>query len=215
MIEARIERRFFESTRGQIVDHLRSGNMTVNELAAKLGLTDNAVRAHLLTLERDRLVEQKGTVKGFRKPHVTYGLTTEAHKLYPKSYDSLFNQLVEVLKARLAGVKVRDLLLEVGQRLGKRNSPGESAELNERLASAAKTLESLGGAPKVVQEDDRVVIASSSCPFAEAVAEHPEVCQAAEAMVTEIVGQPVRETCDRSGTPKCRFEIETKILPTA
>jgi len=36
--------RLMESTRGKILDLLRSKERTVNELAAALGLTDNAVR---------------------------------------------------------------------------------------------------------------------------------------------------------------------------
>ena len=57
----------------------------MNELAAALGLTDNAVRAHLLSLERDGLAHQSGTQPGFRKPHATYALTAEAEQIFPKS----------------------------------------------------------------------------------------------------------------------------------
>jgi predicted ArsR family transcriptional regulator len=45
--------RFFASTRGRIVTLLRRSSHTVEELAQALDLTDNAVRAHLATLERD------------------------------------------------------------------------------------------------------------------------------------------------------------------
>lgn len=205
-----LNQRFFESTRGQIVKLLRSRSMTVNGLAEKLGLTDNAVRAHLLTLERDRLVQQRGTVKGFRKPHVSYGLTTEADRLFPKSYDSLFNQLVSALKSRLIPEVVKELLSDVGERLGRQNATAVNAGFDERVSRAAATLEELGGAPRVIHEEGRVVVASDSCPFADAVLEHPEVCQAAESLVSEIVRQPAQETCDRTGTPRCRFEIKTK-----
>jgi predicted ArsR family transcriptional regulator len=43
----KLDERFFESTRGQIVTILRGSPATVDELATKLALTDNAVRAHL------------------------------------------------------------------------------------------------------------------------------------------------------------------------
>jgi predicted ArsR family transcriptional regulator len=52
MSKTKLDKRFFESTRGQIVLLLRNSNKTVNDLAAALNLTDNAVRAHLLTLEQ-------------------------------------------------------------------------------------------------------------------------------------------------------------------
>jgi predicted ArsR family transcriptional regulator len=64
--------RILESTRGQVLQKLRAGEQTVNDLAAALNLTDNAVRAHLISLERDGLVRQTGSRQGFRKPHATY-----------------------------------------------------------------------------------------------------------------------------------------------
>src|SRR5262245_792205 len=81
--------RFFESSRGRVVTLLRGGSKTVNELSDELGLTDNAVRAHLLSLERDHLVRQSGIQRGTRKPHFAYELTAEAEQLFPKSYDVL------------------------------------------------------------------------------------------------------------------------------
>src|SRR5690349_11588901 len=70
--KTRLDTRFFDSTRGKIVMQLRRGSKTVNDLATALSLTDNAIRANLLTLERDELVQLVGTVKGHRKPHFAY-----------------------------------------------------------------------------------------------------------------------------------------------
>ena len=64
--------RLFKNTRGKILELLRARECTVNELADALHLTDNAVRAHLASLERDRLVVQSGMRPGIRKPHTTY-----------------------------------------------------------------------------------------------------------------------------------------------
>src|SRR4051812_39530421 len=109
------DERFFSSTRGRIVLLLRNTGKTVNELAAALGLTDNAVRAHLLSLERDCLVEPGGTIKGFRKPHHLYRLTAEARHIFPKAYDSLLNRLLDVLKKRMPGGTLSDVLHDVGK----------------------------------------------------------------------------------------------------
>ena len=207
MRKTKLDSRFFESTRGKIVLHLRSGSRTVNELAALLGLTDNAVRANLLTLERDHLVAQSGSIKGFRKPHFSYALTHEARELFPKSYDSLFNGLVSELKSRLSSAALVESLRSVGQRFGLQVADKNDNSLDDRLDRTISALEELGGAAALIKQDERMVIKSESCPFAEAVSVHPEVCQVAEAMIEEIVGEPVREICDRTGLPKCCFEI--------
>ena len=205
--KTKMDERFFESTRGQIVRLLRHSSKTVNEIAAELELTDNAIRAHLLSLERDHLVEQKGVVKGFRKPHYVYGLTDEGRSLFPKAYDSLLNSLLSALKSRIVSSVLKDFLAEAGRRIGRQQPHREEDTLDDKVTTALGTLEELGGSAIAVRENGHILIKSEGCPFAEAVTEHPEVCQVAESMLSEIVGKPVKETCDRHGSPKCRFEI--------
>src|SRR3954469_5458853 len=94
----RLDQSFWASTRGRMVLLLRSGNRTVNELAEVLGLTDNAIRAHLTALGRDGLVRPSGTRPGPRKPNVTYDLTPEAEHLFPKVYGPVLLRFLDVLK---------------------------------------------------------------------------------------------------------------------
>ena len=207
MRKTRLDSRFFESTRGKIILQLRAGSKTVNELAAVLALTDNAVRANLMTLERDHLIAQSGSVKGFRKPHFSYALTHEARELFPKAYDSLFNGLISEFKSKLSAAALIDSLRSIGRRIGLRAKPQDGGSLDDRLNRSLTVLEELGGAAQVTSSKEKIVIRSEACPFVDAVSEHPEVCQVAEAMLQEIVGEPVKEVCDRTGLPKCCFEI--------
>ena len=200
-----LDKRFFESTRGRIILSLRGTKKTVNELSSELGLTDNAVRAHLLSLERDRLVELGELVKGNRKPHFSYRLTSEAEQLFPKSYHSLFNRLLSVLKGRFSDVFVRDVLSETGRSIGVADN--RPVDLDERVDLALAAIAEVGGTASAVRSDDRIIIESDGCPFSESVSEHPEVCKLTESMISEIVDTDVTETCDRTGAPKCRFVI--------
>ena len=210
MKSTKLDERFFESTRGRVVGLLRGGSVTVNELAEKLGLTDNAVRAHLMSLERDGLVRQGGTQRGARKPHFAYELTEEAERLFPKAYDTLLNQLITTLKGRLPPSAIEEVLREVGKTLGARHaSNGDPADVEGRLRNAVEVLKAIGGTPAVERGDGKLLIRSGGCPLASAVAEHPEVCELAEALVAELVGLPVREVCERGASPRCRFEVES------
>src|SRR5262245_19414890 len=91
------DERFFASSRGQVVTLLRRGERTVDEMAQALGLTDNAVRAHLATLERDGLVRQAGLRRGTSRPAYAYALTPAAERLFPKAYGALLRLLLDVL----------------------------------------------------------------------------------------------------------------------
>ena len=209
MKTTKLDERFFESTRGRIVSLLRGRSSTVSELASKLELTDNAVRAHLLTLERDALVRQSGVQRGPRKPHFAYELTAEAERLFPKAYDALLNQLITVLKGRLPPSALEDVLREVGRSLAARHTSDQNpADLDARLQNAVDVLKAIGGSPSVEREDGKLLIRSSACPLYAAVVEHPEVCELAEELVAEIVGVAARERCDRGESPKCCFELK-------
>ena len=208
MKRTNLDKRFFSSTRGRLVSLLRGNRKTVNELAQDLGLTDNAVRAHLLSLERDGLIKQSGTQRGTRKPHFAYELTDEAEHLFPKAYDALLNQLIAVLKGRLTPLALEEVLREVGRSLaGAQASGHKNGDMETRIDRAVAALEAIGGAACVEKGNETLVICSESCPLATAVSEPPEVCKLAETLLSEIIGLDVREHCDREGSPRCRFEV--------
>jgi len=210
--KSKYDERFFDSTRGRIVLLVRQSARTVNDLASELDLTDNAVRAHLLSLERDRLVEAGGTIKGFRKPHILYKLTEEARHIFPTSYDSLLNRLLDVLKSKMPTASLNEVLDDVGKLIAGTPAPSPELDTQAKLDRALDTLAGLGGAATIDDSGENTVIRSDSCPFADAVAEHPEICKVAESMLTEIVGRPVHECCDRTALPKCRFAIDPPLV---
>lgn len=206
-----LDKRFFESSRGRIVNLLRGTTKTVNELADELDLTDNAVRAHLLSLERDGLIRQRGVQRGTRKPHFSYELTPEAESLFPKAYDALLNELIGVLKGRLTPEALDEVLREVGRSLAANaDSDRKRDRLETRISKAVSALEAIGGAARLDNEAHKLVIRGDSCPLATAVSAHPEVCRLTEALLAEIIGKKVRERCDREGSPRCAFEISQR-----
>src|SRR5437764_1870524 len=93
-------RRMLESTRGRIISLLRRDEHTVSELAQALGLSDNAIRGHLASLERDGLVRPIGTRRGAHKPTVTYAPTAEAEDLFPRPYGLLLRTILDVCTER-------------------------------------------------------------------------------------------------------------------
>ena len=198
--------RFFATTRGQIVVLLRRASRTVDELAEALDLTDNGVRSHLATLERDGLVRQAGTRRGGGKPAYTYELTPEADSLFPKAYDGILDQFLDVLGERLTPEMVDQILCDVGHRMavGRTAPPGD---LRSRVEWGAGLLRDMGGLPEVEEHADRFVIRGYSCPLVALVPRHPEVCRLAELLLSEVIGATVQERCERQARPHCYFEV--------
>jgi predicted ArsR family transcriptional regulator len=178
-------------------------------LAGELKLTNNAVRAHLATLERDGLVRQTGLRAGVRKPNSTYGLTEEAERLFPKPYGPVLAQVLAVLGEKLPTGAREQVLRDVGRRLaGPHMDQMQQLPLDQRLAKAVDLLGQLGGLAELRQEDGRYVIRGRSCPLGQVVREEPEACKLAEALLSELLGVPVRERCKKGPAPRCCFEVE-------
>jgi predicted ArsR family transcriptional regulator len=198
--------RFFESTRGKIIMLLRRASRTVEELAQALNLTDNAVRTHLVILERDGLVRQQGVRHGAGKPTFVYELAPETEQLFPKAYGSVLREFLQVLKERLPPNEVETVLRIVGRRIaGQRTIP--SGDLRTRLEAAVNVLDELGGMAELELCEGSYAIHGYSCPLAAAVPGHPEVCHLAETLLTELVGVPVHEQCEYGETPHCCFVV--------
>ncbi len=146
--------------------------------------------------------------RGARKPHFAYVLTTEAEQLFPKAYSTLFNQLLTVLKQTLPATELETILREVARALAVGNTPEENESKESRAQRALAALESLGGASNLQDEDGKLSINSvTSCPFDVSVSAHPEVCQLAEAFLSEVTGLNVKERCQKGLLPRCSFEI--------
>ena len=201
--------RLFKSTRGKILELLRTQECTVNDLAEALHLTDNAVRAHLASLERDRLVAQSGMKPGIRKPHTTYVLGPEAEHLFPKAYGRLVSLLMSIFSRQIEPRNFRAGMRAAGRTVAKEHlSELRGKTRQQRIDAAIGILKELGGAASFKEEDGKHFIYGNGCPIASATANHPEACLLAESLLTEIIGSPVKEHCIRGPAPSCRFEIK-------
>lgn len=205
--------RFFESTRGRVVDHLRRGPATVEELAGALGLTDNAVRAHLATLERDGFVRAAGVRRAgaVGKPATLFELVPDAEAVLSRAYAPLARAMLGALRHRLPPSGMRAVLRDAGRRLAAGHAPADGS-LRERAAVGAAALNELGGQTTVEAAGGGhgVRIQGCGCPLSEAVREDPGVCTAVATMLAELTGAAVHQRCEHGERPQCRFELASK-----
>lgn len=197
---------FFASTRGRIVLLLRRADHTVDELAQSLDLTDNAVRAHLATLERDGLVRPTGTRRSSGKPAIVYALTPEAEQLFPKAYAPVLQQLLEVLSTRIPAEKFAEIIEHTGQHLAAQWNIAPGTQ-RTRVQQAVAILNELGGLAELEERDEFYVIQGYRCPFAAIVPGSPEICQLAKALLAELIGKPIEEHCEHNGGARCCFTM--------
>ena len=194
-------------TRERIIQLLLKREHTIDALAKKLEVTENAVRAQIALLQREGIVEIQGEVKGTRRPAAVYGLRPGADVLFSKAYPAILSHLVRVLALKLTPDEFGMVMRELGQRLAEA-VPRPSGEPRARIRAAVKFLKTLGSVAEMTDVSGNVVVSSYGCPIAEAVNADGRSCIAMESLLEALTGLPVAERCDRGERPRCRFEIK-------
>ena len=126
--------------------------MTVDELAAALGLSGNAIRPQLAMLERDGFVERAGVRRGASRPAQVYALSRDADLLFSHAYIPVLTELLHVLDSRLERGEFDAVMREVGGRL-MAGRPRPTGNPRQRAEAASELLNSLGGLARVEQQN--------------------------------------------------------------
>ena len=204
-----LRKQLLDTSRGRIVTLLQRGALTVDDLASKVSLTPNAVRAQITTMERDGVVRRVGQRPGTTRPSHLFELTPEVEQLLSQAYIPLLTHLVGVFAGGLPPDQVDTLLRQAGKSLADELALGKrlSGGLRSRVSLASVLLNEQLGAVTRVEENGGYVIRGAGCPLSALTGKHPAVCLAIESLVERIVGASVRECCDRTGRPNCCFKI--------
>jgi DeoR family transcriptional regulator, suf operon transcriptional repressor len=201
-----------DATRARLLTLLREGAQTVDDLAERLDVTDNAVRFHLDALERAGTVRKEGVrrIGGVGQPASLYSLSVGGEEAFSRAYAPVLIACLEELRDRTSAQEVIAFLRRVGKRLARGIDIDHSTgSLPSRVTDASNLLNSLGGLTSVEKSGRTYRIVGRACPLSTAVEADHCVCAAVTSLVAEVVGAEVTERCDRSGRPKCCFEISS------
>lgn len=186
---------------------LRESSWTVDDLSDRLGITDNAVRFHLDALEQAGSVEKSGIRRlGVGQPAVVYSLSASGEEAFSRAYAPVLIATLAELRERMTPAELMRLLKRIGMRLAM-GAGRTTGSLASRASHASQLLNDLGGVTVVERNGDGYAIIGRACPLARAVEENHCVCAAVTSLVADVAGAEVVERCDRSGRPKCRFEL--------
>lgn len=192
----------------RVLEAVRRGARTVNAIAAALGVTDNAVRGHLSTLERDGLVHGGGIVRSGQpgKPAVEFRITVDAEVTLSRAYAPALEALVIALERRLDPRSLRAALADAGRQLAPLQVAVGSS-VTERTQAAAALLESLGGSVSVSVHARHGDIEGDGCPLGAAVAHVPATCVLVQEMLAAQSGRAVAMRCAHGPRPRCAFRV--------
>ncbi|MFI6283808.1 helix-turn-helix transcriptional regulator [Streptomyces sp. NPDC051018] len=202
----RFEQKWDHSTRDRvarsILDH---GPSTVADLAARLGLTQAAVRRHLDTLVSDRVVEaREKRVYGARtrgRPAKVFALTDCGRDAFDQSYDTLAADALRWIERTAGGGAAGDAAVAAFAR----DRMETQAEPYRRAVDAAAPEERTEALAKALSADGYAATARSApapqrgeqlcqhhCPVAHVAEQYPQLCEAETEVFSRLLGTHVQ-----------------------
>ena len=162
-----LRKQLLDSSRGRIVALLRSGGLTADDVATRLGLTRSAIRAQITAMERDGVVRRAGQRPGTTRPSHVFELTPEVEQLLSSAYIPLLTQLIAVFAEGLPTPQLEALLRKAGQKLADdlcawRRPAGD---LGSRVATLSEMLNEQLGAMTHVERNGGYIIRGPDVPL--------------------------------------------------
>ena len=198
-------------SRHAVLDLVRRGDRTVNTLAAGLRISDNAVRVHLVALERDGLIKRAGMIRSGTagQPAAEYDITPAGELALSAAYAPALTAVAAAAADRLDARARRSLFAEAGRRLASTMSPQDSGSLQERAEQCATLINSLGGSATISAGRGSAVLEGAGCPLAAAVRADPATCYLIESLIEGHTGVKAEQQCIHGDRPACRFKLTT------
>jgi predicted ArsR family transcriptional regulator len=190
----------------------RKEGLTIDQMAAALGITRTAVREHIGALERDRLVAAGALANSTGgRPGRLYTLTPRGLALFPKQYDLMARLLLEALTQRLGAEAAVEELRALGAKLAQQLKPQIGAgSLADRTRTIAVLMRELGyeaSAPA----GETPTIEALNCVYHELARADQTVCTLDLALIETLADAHVEHrACMARGNNACVFCLTQK-----
>ena len=158
---------------------LRQGELSASHLARELGISVQAMRRHLRSLEDEGLVESTPTPAGPGRPSNRWRLTEQGHQHFPDGSENFALGLLHSMAANLPPEAMSSLLTK--QALDKaghyRHTLG-TAPLQERVARLAELRRQEGYVTELQADPDGLgwCLSEFHCSVQRIAEEYPVVC---------------------------------------
>ncbi|WP_071393674.1 helix-turn-helix transcriptional regulator [Bacillus tuaregi] len=199
------------NTKEQILALLKQyGSLTIMELSNELGITEMAVRRHVQTLERDKLIRSNVKKQTMGRPSKVYELAEQGENFFPKKYKELSLEILKGLKE--AGHE--NLINEIIQK--KREQFLEQYKLEHKNETLAVKLESLkriqereGYMPQIEEHEGKLHFKELNCPYVELAKEFPAICQAEREFIKQFLDADLTTLSSMAdGHTCCHYSIQ-------
>jgi len=197
--------------RAQILQDLKMAQpLTASELAARYGVSPNAIRRHLKELEADQLVEYGRQQRGKGAPTFAYRLTSSAEALFPRRYAEELTEVLSYLEQRGGREEVRRFFIERFQaQADTLHARLHGSTVEQRVEAVVDLLKQQGFmAEWTPSADGGMRIAEHNCAMQAVAEKYPEVCEAEADFLRDILQADVRRDAHiPHGCNACEYAV--------
>jgi DeoR family suf operon transcriptional repressor len=189
--------------------------LTAKELAEQFGVTANALRRHLDSLEAEGLVRYRREVRGVGAPVHAYSLTEQGESLFPQGHAAVLAAVLESVREvsgpdgviALARRQWRGLVEEASPRFAE-------LPLHERAQLLAELRSSQGYMAEAHADGGATVLREHHCAIRDVAERFPEICVAEQEFVEKMLATPVKRTAHiLDGCSCCEYAAVADATP--
>ena len=186
-----------------------TAGMSIDEMAAKLDISRNAVKQHLVGLEKQQLVREAALNSTGGRPARSYALTEQGVNHFPKQYAWFCGLLLNDLAADLSEDELERKMWNIGVKLAHSLAPQFAHKNHEqKLAALVELMQSLGYHAALEQQEGQVNIKAINCVYHDLAQQYPALCQFDRALISTLLGTPIEQmSCMAKKDCACRFNI--------
>lgn len=189
----------------------RRGQATRTQLSRHLGHTTEAVRQHLVVLERQGWIARDTAREspGRGRPELRYRLTEAGDHLFPKHYDAISIELIDTLVEHSGAAGLRAMLARLTDRQVERwRDEMAGLDLPGKLEKLKGIYFEDDPYTRVEQDDRGYVLIERNCPFLNVALERPRLCSVTVSALSRLLGcRVVREARFQDGDRHCAFRV--------
>ncbi len=192
---------------------LRSGEpLSVQALAAALGISRNAAHQQVTGLEREGLIERATAIRTRGRPSQGFQLSTAGKATFPRQYSLLAKQLLGELSQILGPAELHLAMQRIGNSLAASLSDKVGANAGQDMI--AGLMRELGYESRVVEGTNGPEIEAHNCVFHDLAKADPSICEVDLALLRSLSGKTVdHRLCMALGAASCRFAFGERAEP--
>lgn len=169
--------------------------MTALQLGADLKITAMGVRRHLTALERDGLIEMQVQRQAAGRPTYVYGLSSAGLESFPKSYELLANQLLDVVRATGGEDRVEQIFAGRMDQLYEQLAPRMAGKnLAGRVAELARIQEEAGYMARWEKVDGGYLLKEQNCAIYRVACRFQDACRYEIELFQRLLGTELQRT---------------------